>query len=260
MPTAAGDGASLHYESVGQGPPLVLVHGSGGNTLSWWQQVPRLSRRYRVIAYDQRGFGRSRCADDARHPRHFPADLAAVLDAAEAPRAALVCQSLGGWTGLPFALAHPERVAALVLSGTPGGLLTPGIQRDLAQVPGRAAGRSVGGMALGTAFAQREPEKFFLYEQIAALNPPDTVAVYARGLLETRVAPEQLEGFGTPTLLVVGSEDAFFSVDGLGEVANTIPGARLRVVPESGHSPYFEVPGVFNDLLESFLAQVAPWA
>jgi pimeloyl-ACP methyl ester carboxylesterase len=259
MATAASDGASLYYETAGEGPPLVLVHGAGGNTLSWWQQVPRLSRRYRVIAVDQRGFGRSRCAPDARHPRFFPADLAAVLDAAQAPRAALICQSLGGWTGLPFALAHPERTAALVLCGTPGGLLTPAIQHDLARVPGRAAGRSVGGMALGATFARREPEKAFLYEQIAALNPPDTVAVYARGLLESRVAPERLEGFATPTLVVVGKEDAFFSVDGLGEVARAIPGARLQVFPESGHSPYFEAPDAFNDLLESFLAEVAPW-
>lgn len=260
MPHAASQGVSIYYEVAGEGPPLLLVHGMAGNALSWWQQVPSLSRRFRVISVDQRGFGRSSCAPEARHPRFFPADLAAVLDAAGARRAALVCQSLGGWAGLPFALAQPERAAALVLCGTPGGLLTPSILRDMAQVPERAAGRSAGGMALGPAFLEREPEKVFLYEEIAGLNPTDTVAVYGRGLVETRIEAGCLEGFTTPTLLVVGSEDAFFSVEGIEEVARAIPGARMHVLPGAGHSPYYEVPGLFNGLVESFLAELPPWS
>ena len=254
------DGASLHAESHGDGPPLVLVHGTGGNALSWWQQVPRFARRFRVIVYDQRGFGRSRCTSEARHPRHLPDDLRAVLDAAGAQRAALVCQSLGGWSGLPLALAHPERVAALVLCGTPGGLLLPGTLRDLSQVPARAAGRpGVAGMALAAGFAARDPERYFLYEQIAALNPSDTVAVYGRGLAETRVEPTRLAGFAVPTLVVAGSEDAFFSVAALREVAAAIPGARLEVIEGAGHSPYWEMPDAFHARVEPFLEESGAW-
>jgi pimeloyl-ACP methyl ester carboxylesterase len=257
MPCTESEGAALHWESHGEGPPVVLVHGSGGNALSWWQQVPHLARRHRVLVYDQRGFGRSRCAPDARHPRFFASDLAAVLDAAGVERAVLVCQSLGGWTGLPFALAEPARCAGLLLCGTPGGLLTPGILRDLSGVPARMATRKgFAGMALGSSFVERSPDETFLYESIAGLNPPDTVAVYGRGLVETRVDPQALAGFRVPTLLLVGSEDAFFSVEGMREVAAAIPGARLHVVAASGHSPYFEAPEAFASLLDSFLEEI----
>ena len=91
------------------GPGLVLLHGYPESSAMWEPLIAEAAGRgYRVIAFDQRGFGRSRCAPEARHPRHFAADLAAVLDAARVRRVAIVCQSLGGWCGLPFALAHPE--------------------------------------------------------------------------------------------------------------------------------------------------------
>jgi len=260
VPVVENGQSALYYEVQGAGPPLVLVHGSAGNALSWWQQVPFFARDHRVVTYDQRGFGRSRCAPDARHPRHFVADLAAVLDAVGAARAALVCQSLGGWTGLPFALAHPERTAALVLCGTPGGLVTPGITRDLAGVPARMAERpGVAGMALGRRFAARHPERTFLYEGIAGLNPPDTLAVYTRGLLTQRVEPASLAGFAVPTLLVAGDEDAFFSPEALGEVAATLPGARLARFAGVGHSVYWEAPEAFNEAVAAFLKGVGPW-
>ena len=260
MPRVAVAGGSLHWEAHGAGPPLVLVHGSGGSALSWWQQVPRYAHRYRVITYDVFGFGRSTGDPAARHPRRLPGDLGAVLDAAGAPRAALVCQSLGGWTGLPFALAHPERTAALVLSGSPGGLLTPGIVRDLAGLPERMSRRpGLAGMALAPDAAQRDPARTFLYEQIGALNAPDVIAAYGRGLGEVAIAQGRLAGFSVPTLLVAGEHDAFFSPPALAEVAAAIPRARLHVFPNAGHSPYWETPDAFDTEILRFLEGVAPW-
>lgn len=253
-------GGSLHWEAHGAGPPLVLVHGSGGNALSWWQQVPRYARRHRVIVYDVFGFGRSAGDPAARHPRRLPGDLAAVLDAAGVERAALVCQSLGGWTGLPFALAHPERTAALVLSGSPGGILTPGIARDFAGLAERIARRpGLAGMALAEDYPKREPARTFLYEQIGALNPPDVIAAYGAGLAELAIPFARLAGFATPTLLVAGEHDAFFSPPALAEVAAALPGARLRVFVGAGHSPYWEIPDAFDDEVLRFLEGVAPW-
>jgi pimeloyl-ACP methyl ester carboxylesterase len=260
MPRVEVAGGSLHWEAHGAGPPLVLVHGSGGSALSWWQQIPDYARRYRVIAYDVFGFGRSVGDPSARHPRRLPGDLAAVLDAAGVERAALVCQSLGGWTGLPFALAHPERAAALVLSGSPGGIVTPGIARDLAGLGERMARRpGLAGMALAEDAARREPARTFLYEQIGALNPPDVIAAYGRGLGEVTIPLARLSGFAVPTLLVAGEQDAFFSPAALGEVAAAIPGARLHVFPDAGHSPYWETPDAFAAEVLRFLEGVEPW-
>ena len=116
MATIESHGATISYEVHGSGPAIVFAHGAGGNTLSWWQQVPFFARNYRVVLFDHRGFGRLRCPSTLMPPRFFPADLTAILNAEGMTSAALVCQSMGGYTGLPFALAHPERVSALVLS------------------------------------------------------------------------------------------------------------------------------------------------
>lgn len=260
MPAVAVEGGALHWDAWGAGPAVVLVHGSGGSALSWWQQVPRYARRHRVIAYDVYGFGRSQGDPALRHPRRLPGDLAAVLDAAGVARAALVCQSLGGWTGLPFALAHPERTAALVLCGSPGGLHTPGILRDFAGLPERVKRRpGLAGMALAEDCPAREPERTFLYEQIGARNPPDVIAAYGAGLAEVAIAPERMAGYAVPTLLLAGADDAFFSPPALAEAAAAIPGARLQVFPGVGHSPYWEVPERFDAEVLRFLEGVAPW-
>jgi pimeloyl-ACP methyl ester carboxylesterase len=260
MPTVAVAGGTLHWEALGSGPPLVLVHGSGGNALSWWRQVPVYARRFRVVTYDVCGFGRSTCEPDARHPRRLAGDLAALLDAAGIERAALVCQSLGGWTGLPFALAHPERTAALVLSGSPGGVMTPGIVRDLGGLPERIAKRpGLAGIALAESYPAREPALAYLYEQIGARNPPDVIAAYGRGLAEMAIPFARLAGFAVPTLLVAGEEDAFFSPDALREVTARIPGARFHAFPGAGHSPYWETPDAFDETVLRFLEGVPPW-
>jgi pimeloyl-ACP methyl ester carboxylesterase len=111
-------------------------------------------------------------------------------------------------------------------------------------------------MALARDFASRRPDEAFLYESIAALNPPDTIAVYGRGLVETRLDPAAVAGLRVPTRLVVGREDAFFSVEAMEEVARVIPGARLEILEGAGHSPYFETPGPFHERVDAFLREV----
>ncbi|RIL06908.1 MAG: alpha/beta hydrolase [Proteobacteria bacterium] len=260
MPQIEADGATLHYEMRGDGPAVVFVHGSGGSALSWWQQVPHFAQRHRVVAFDHRGFGRSACdGADALDPARFAGDLAAILDHAGIERAALVCQSMGGWTGLAFALAHPARSAALVLAGTPGGVATPRIAQDAAGVPQRIAERGFLGMALAPDFPQRDPMRAFLYEQIASLNPPATLPTLLPKLGALRVEPAQLADFAVPTLVTVGTEDSFFSVEGLREVAAAIPRARFHVFPGVGHSAYFEEPAAFNGIVDAFFEEIAPW-
>jgi len=262
MPTIESHGATLHFEIHGaterRARTIAFAHGSGGNALSWWQQVAHFTPSYRVVVYDHRGFGQSLCPPEALDPAHFVADLGAILDAAGVDRAAIVCQSMGGWTGLPFALAHPERTAALVLAGTPGGVATPRIAEDGAGLPQRIAERGFLGMALAPKFPDRDPARAFLYTQIAALNPPATLpAILGKLGAAARIDPARLADLAVPTRVVVGTEDAFFSVDGLREVADAIPGAGFDVLPGAGHSAYFEEPAAFNAILDSFFEEIA---
>ncbi len=248
--------ATLYYEVHGDGPALVFAHGAGGNTLIWWQQLPCFARSRRVVTFDHRGFGRSACAPADFHAREFAGDLRAILDAAGIERAALVCQSMGGWTGLRAALAFPERVACVVLSGTPGGVLTPKVLEAFARIGRIAAGEGIrGGPALAPDFPARQPELAHLYDQIAALNPGLPPAGLAT-LAQARVEPAELAGYAVPTLMISGEHDQLFPPEALKEAAAQIPGCRLVSFSGSGHSPYFEDAPRFNRLVAEFLGEV----
>ena len=257
MPFISADNAEIYYEAHGEGTPVVLAHGAGGNTLVWYQQIAHFARRHKVIAFDHRGWGRSRCEPQYKHARYFAEDMRAVMDAAGVERAAIVCQSMGGWTGMQFALANPERVACLVLSGTPGGVQTPGVieARDA-----RARSRTIDldrpipwnepHLALAPDAFDRNPAMALLYRQLSGLNPP----IGDTGTGELGVSLDMLEGYAIPTLMVAGAQDRIFPLGILKEVAQVIPGAQLHIIAQAGHSPYFEAADEFNSVVGEFIS------
>jgi len=245
----------LHSSAPADAPALVLAHGAGGNTLIWWQQVPFFARTHRVLVFDHRGFGRSTCVPGHFHAREFAEDLRALLDHAEIERAALVCQSMGGWTGLRAALAFPERVSALVLSGTPGGVFTPKVVEAFRAIGRVASSEGIrGSRALAPDFPEREPARAFLYDQVAGLNAGLSPAALA-SLGEARVTPAELALHRVPTLMLSGEHDYLFPPDVLKEAAAAIPGCRVVDFPGAGHSPYFEDASRFNRIVADFLRE-----
>jgi pimeloyl-ACP methyl ester carboxylesterase len=255
MPFVQRPYTTLYYESQGVGAPIVFAHGAGGNTLVWWQQVPFFARDHRVLTFDHRGFGRSHCAPGHFHAREFADDLRAILDHAGVEKTALVCQSMGGWTGLRAALSFPERIVCLVLSGTPGGVFTPRVVEAFARVGRIAAGEGVrAGPALAPDFPARQPELTHLYDQISRLNPGLSPHALA-SLGEARISAAELAGYAVPTLMVAGEHDQLFPPAALKEAAAQIPGCRVFDFPGTGHSPYFEDAPRFNRLVAEFLAE-----
>jgi 3-oxoadipate enol-lactonase len=230
----------------------------GGNHLSWWQQVPSfVSAGYRALTFDHRGFGRSSCPAGEFHPARFPADLLAILDDAGIERTALVCQSMGGWTGLPTAVKSPERVSALLLCGTPGGLALPEVAAARQQLAAQLGdGPPRGNAALAPDYPDRQPEMAFLYDQLSALNPglaPEALATF--GDPTASVDPASLSGYATPTLVIAGTEDQLFPLPVLQATAAAIPGAEIVEFPGVGHSTYFEDAARFTSLAGEFVAK-----
>jgi 2-succinyl-6-hydroxy-2,4-cyclohexadiene-1-carboxylate synthase len=253
-------GDQIWYETAGEGPDLVLCHGLGGNTAVWFQQVPHFARRYRVISWDQRGFGRSSNAAGLAGPATAVTDLSALLDHLEITRAAVVGQSMGGWAALGFALDQPSRVAALVLACTTAGIpqvSVPAMDPALISAPPRA--RPLGQHpALGERLARTDPARAYLYQTLGTFGHRYGDGQFARLLADHQYAPESIEQLMTPTLLICGELDPMMSPARVRDVASRLPNGQVVEFADRGHSPYFEDPGAWNDVVDEFLDRTYP--
>lgn len=254
MPFAKINGIELYYETHGDGPALVLAHGGGGNHLSWWQQVPVLSKTHRVITFDHRSFGQSYDLPNGPGPRAFVQDLTALLDHLSIEKAAVAGQSMGGWTVCGFAAAHPQRTTALILCDTTGGIDTAETTRTQAGIQERSKGNlaQILAGAYARSFPERQPALCFLYQQISALNTrvaPNLVSI----LFSLKHDVKPIVENKIPTLLLVGDEDVLSPPQAMKSVAAQIPQARFVTVPRAGHSVYFERADEFNRIVGEFL-------
>jgi pimeloyl-ACP methyl ester carboxylesterase len=270
MPTARVNGVALYYESTGAGrPPLVLVHGFACGIRSWDFQVTPLSRTRRVVAYDVRGHGISGAPREARAYSQAisVADLEALLVHLGIRRAALCGLSMGGNIALNFALAHPERVSALVVADTGAGSDdTASWVSDVQAFADTLEGDGMEAFAdaacanpLFGRYIAQGPEAERRIRACLMTHRAHGIAHTAREVLARRPTIYALEDglrrLRVPTLLIVGEHD-----DPCRKIhdfmARTIPGARSIVLPGLGHLTPLEAPGTFNRAVSRFLAAV----
>lgn len=274
---AVGDGLTLHVETAGAGPPLVLLHGFTGSVATWAPLRAVLDAHFTTIAVDLAGHGQSGSpSDPARFSlSRFADDLRQILDSDGITRAGVLGYSLGARAALHFALRFPGRVAALVLeSGTPG-------IDDPAERASRIASDSTlaerierDGIAAFVKFWEQLPlwstqvslspaSRSRLRDQRLA-NRPQGLANSLRGA-GTGAIPsliERLFELSMPTLLIAGSLDAkFMAIARRMEAA--IPGSSLEIVDSAGHAVHLERPDEFarlaNDFFSKVVATSGPW-
>jgi len=247
---------SLYFESYGEGAPVILCHGLGGNHAIWYQQVPVLARHYRVVTWDQRGFARSSNRSENAGPMAAVKDLRALLDHLKIESAHLIGQSMGGWAVLGFALDQPERTQSLVLADTIAGIYTPGIAAAFdAALKARPSPQDLPfgrHPAIGSQLTQNNLPKAFLYSQIGSIAEPAPTDMLT--LLRNTAYPLGSVGkLEIPTLFIVGSNDPYFSPVAVGEAAEQFRNASVVEIPNAGHSPYFETASVWNEAVLNFL-------
>ena len=255
-------GVPIYYERHGRGPAVVFAHGAGSNAATWWQQIPAFARHFTCIAYDHRCFGRSAAAMAQFRPELFVDDLEAILDAERIDRAALVCQSLGGMTGIRFALKHPARTAAFVSCDSPLAIDHPAMLAHVRRFLAQVHATEIEDRALSRGFVSAKPELAFLYSQInrfnAAVHSPAADAGWGArlaGLFDPAylLPLSALDDLVPPVLFVVGSQDEIVVPAVVRDLASRIRGAETAEIEEAGHSPYFEQPERFNARVLDFL-------
>lgn len=250
MPELSTRDATIYYEVCGDGPAVVFLHGVGGNSLMWWQQIPAFAQNHKVIVMDHRGFGRS---TDARAlgRSEFVNDLAALLDALAIEKCALVGQSMGGIATVGYTCEHPERVSALVLADT---LLGLALDPELSQAVSTNRSALMSLPTLERALTQRtvteRPELAYLFTRISSLNKT------SRHTLQgdyTNYSTQALGSTGVPTLFITGAEDVLYPPRFVMPAQDEVRGSSFVELQGAGHSAYFEQPEAFNAAVLRFI-------
>ena len=234
----------LHWESIGEGEPVLLVMGLGMNATGWWRTVPVLAERFRVIAFDNRGVGRSARPPGPYSVAQLADDAAAVLDHAGEPSAHVYGISLGGMIAQQLALRHPDRVRSLVLGATTtgGDHAVPASQdvQDFLRLRERMTAETAvwASVPINYAPQTRLEHGNRIAEDIAQrLRFPIEREPYAAQLAAALAhdAYDRLPEIHAPTLVVHGTEDVLIPVGNAEVLGARIRGAEVRTYAGAAH-------------------------
>jgi 3-oxoadipate enol-lactonase len=245
LPFAQRDGIQLYHESTGAGASVLLIMGLGMTATGWWRTVPVLAEAgLRVISFDNRGVGRSDRPPGPYSMADLVEDAVAVLDATRVEQAHVYGISLGGMIAQELALAHPDRVARLVLGATtPGGAsavpadaVTLEFFQRRGEMPAEEAVWASVPYNYGRRTRERHSER--IGEDIVQrlrypIEPEPYRAQLAAAL--SHDAGSRLSAITAPTLVVHGGEDRMVPPTNGKLLTDAIQGAKLHFWPEAGH-------------------------
>lgn len=222
----------LYYEVYGEGEPLVLLHGNSGSIKDFYQQIPVLSKQYKVIAVDTRGQGKSK--DSSKRDftyKVFADDVKALADELKLDKINIVGWSDGGNTGLEFALKYPERLNKLVTIGAnafPEGVEDKLIERFTNQM------KQLNDMAPEEAFGERRLLKIML--------------------TQPNISKNDLNKIKSPVLVIAGDRDVI-KPEHTEFISKQIPNAEKKIYHDTTHMVPFEKPDQLNADIVSFLGK-----
>jgi pimeloyl-ACP methyl ester carboxylesterase len=259
------DGAEVFFQEKGEGPALILIHGGGLNRKMWGEQLNFFARYCRVIQYDVRGHGQSKCSRDAYADHE---DLKCVMEYLKIEKAAVMGLSMGGRVAIDFALEHPEKVAVLIpvapgLSGFDFADTEKNENYPLfieALKKGDAGQTAEYMQRMWTDGPHRTPEE----------TDPELRKKVRAMLMETfegggfpphsawpdPPAVGRLSEINVPTLAVVGDKDMPDILTIVDLLKKNIKGAKVEIVPGAAHMVNMEKPGEFNEIVLEFLRSV----
>jgi pimeloyl-ACP methyl ester carboxylesterase len=268
------EGRPVNTIVMGDGPPLVFVHGLSGSWPNWLEQVPVFAREHTVVAMDLPGFGHSPMPERDISISGYARIVDGLLGELGLDACSVVGNSMGGFIAAELAIALPGRVSSLVLVSA-AGISThadPGVARALPVLrrTDRVTAMSGAWLAAHSDAATRRPRLRNALLAVAARHPDRLPAALAAeqlrgagtpGFLEALVAIHgyeiraRLPEIACPTLIVWGENDMLVDVRDASVFAELIPGSQLVVYADTGHVAMLERPQAFNALLRDFLSR-----
>lgn len=247
------DGEQIGVEVAGAGPAVVLLHGSGGNRATWWQQVVDLAHDFTVVTVEARGSGRSSDHADRSGPVACTADLEAVRRHLDLPTWHVVGHSLGGWTALRYAATHPDRTTAAVIVSSVAGVFPPSVEEHWQAFAAKLGAKGWPAQALAEP-ASLTPDVWgeplaHLYQLVGALNAPPSLTSPAARIRDFDL--EDLSPLTMPVTFVCGSQDEIAPPSAVRAAAVFASAAYVEI--QGGHVPFWEDPAGFNTLLRTLL-------
>jgi len=251
----------LYTEEHGEGHPLLLLTGLGYAIWSWQRQLPAWSQRFRCVAVENRGTGRSPKPPGPYSIEEMADDAAEAL---EGRRAHVAGFSMGGYIAQTLAVRHPELVDKLVLICTATG--GPDISRTpeaTAAAWAANAGRTPPEFARATmplsfrpGWTDEHPDEFeaLLADRLEYPTPPECWRAQYDACVDWAARVTPVEEIAAPTLIVHGDADRVVSYENGVELARRIAGSRFEAFPGAGHLLFLESPDRLNPMVSSFLS------
>lgn len=260
LTTAPGE--LTHYHELGEGTPMLFLHGSGTGVTAaanWWLNLPELSELGRCIAIDSIGYGQSVVAPGTEYGiKEWVRHAVRVLDALGIERTWIVGNSLGGWLAFQFAIDFPERLLGIVSMGTGGAALTGALKSHSNPVLTAAGVRST--------LESFVVDKSLVTDELVALRHESAVNDTASDRLAEVVAArdrdrsalpldfEVLAKLEVPVLLIHGIQDVVIPVSRTWELLNLIPHADAHIFSQCGHWSQVERSSEFNAVIAQYLS------
>ena len=262
MPTRVEiPGATLNVLDVGQGTPILFVHGFPLDHTMWRFQVAELSNNYRCIAPDLRGFGLSTVTEGKVTMEQFADDMAALLDALQITQPVVVCGlSMGGCIAWQFARQHVQRLKALILCDTRAVPDSPEVAAnrlktavDVVEQGSSIVANAMMPRLFAAETAQTQPALVDDLRQVILRTNPLGIAAAARGMAERADACPWLASISVPSLIIVCEHDVISTAAEMRTVAAAIPQSHIEVLPNAGHMAPLENASMTNAAMRTFL-------
>ena len=274
MSIAKVGSVDLYYEEHGTGDPLLLIMGLAADSQAWMFQIPDFAKQYRVIAFDNRGVGRSSKPAGPYTIHEMADDTLGLLDALKIDKAHVVGVSMGGMIAQELVLRNPERVRALVLACTYpepdadiertrtftveqfGGSVdaSGGIHVDLKALNPMMFLQQLLPNVFNQSFIEKELPKLMQVFSGALQYGFSMEAILGQvGAVMTHKATDRLHAIKSPTLVITGDADRLVPPASSDILAREIPNAKLVKIAGGSHGFNFETPQLFNDAVLDFL-------